>query len=65
MDDKDMKIQALTERIAQDAARTANEIADLRVSLTTALNRVQELEDKYVSIPKKAEEFTAQAVNTD
>lgn len=62
MDEKDMKIQALTERIAQDAARTANEIADLRVSLTNALSRVQELEERYVSVPKQAQEFTAEAV---
>lgn len=62
MDEKDMKIQALTERIAQDAARTSNEIADLRVALTNALAKVEELES-YVSSPK--ETFTAQTVDTN
>lgn len=67
MDDKDLKIQALSERIAQDAVRTSNEIADLRVSLTKALSRVQELET-YVAEeekPKQAEEFTATAVDAN
>jgi hypothetical protein len=67
MDDKDMKIQALSERIAQDAVRTSNEIADLRVSLTNALSKLQELEE-YVAQqekPKQAEEFTATAVNSN
>lgn len=62
MDNNELKMQALLERISQDAMRTANENADLRVALTNALDRVAELE-KYVAEPK--ETFTAEAVSPD
>ena len=62
MTNEELKIQALLERVSQDALRAANENADLRVALTNALNRVAELE-KYVAQPK--ETFTAETVESD
>lgn len=62
MNNNELKIQALLERISQDAIRTANENADLRVALTNALNKIAELE-KYVAEPK--ETFTAKTVESD
>ena len=62
MDDKELKIQALIERISQQAAQHANEVAELRVALTNALNKVSELE-RYVAKPK--ETFTTEAVDPD
>lgn len=62
MKDEELKIQALLEKISQDALRHSNEIADLRVGLTKALARVAELE-KYVAEPKQT--FTADSVEAD
>lgn len=62
MTNEELKIQALLERVSQEAIRSANENADLRVALTNALNRVAELE-KYVARPK--ETFATEAVESD
>lgn len=42
MDNKDLKIQALTERIAELTAAYENRIADLRVEVTVLTNALEQ-----------------------
>jgi len=62
MDNNELKVQALLERLSQESVRSANEIADLRVSLTNALTKIEELEK---NVPGPKQEFTAETIDSN
>lgn len=62
IDVKDLKIQALTERVASLTADYENKVADLRVELTVVSherdglsNALQELSNKDADVPEDSE----------
>lgn len=53
MDRKDLKIQALLEKISTLTTQKENEIADLRVELTVVSEEKRELESRFAELEGK------------
>lgn len=57
MDQKDLKIQALLERLSNTTATKENEIADLRVSLTLVTNERDALKKELEAVKEELDEY--------
>lgn len=56
MDEKDLKITALKQRIGELASEYEDKVADLRVAITQQEQALNELRDALASNPNESEE---------